>query len=508
MVTNQPLPRVSPESLGISSARVLKFVRDMDALGNEVHGLMMERDDQVYAETWMKPYSPKLPHTCHSHGKSYTCTGAGIAMTEGLLHPDDLVVDVFAEEIERFSIEPSPLYKKMRLRDLMAMADGMGVMAPSDEYWTENFLKQEIVYEPGTHFLYNTMSSCMLGLAVEKVTGKRLDEYMREKLFSKIGIGEEDLVWLKFADGTCAEPGISATTEANMRLAMFYLAGGKAGEEQIVSEDWIREATGIRICPDEMDENTVGYGWQNWICRGTAEDQWMFRFDGGQGQLSIADRRHNAVIAFHQGAHDPAAMTKSIATAIEFLEELSDRTEAIPEDSEALYTLREYLDSRRIPDGETRPVSEDAEKHMGTYYLHEGDVNFWIEVCPYGDDFYHQFWDYSVCWPVRVLDLKLCSDSIRMTVNGKSVYLLRLDGKQEICDVEGSATPGLSKICGTAYFEDADHLVVTVRNMNGWLVSTARITFEDQDIDIQMERDMLHENLPPTKRYGKGRRIR
>ena len=44
--------------------------------------------------------------------------------------------------------------------------------------------------------------------------------------------------------------------------------------------------------------------------------------------------------------------------------------------------------------------------------------------------------------------------------------------------------------------------------MNGWLVSTARITFEDQDVDIQMERDMLHENLPPTKRYGKGRRIR
>ncbi len=507
MLSNHPLPRVTPESVGIPSARVLKFVRDMDSLGNEVHGLMMEQNGRVFAETWMTPYGPEIPHTCHSHGKSYTCTGAGIAMTEGLLHPDDLVVDVFAEEISRFEIEPSPLYRKMRLRDLMAMADGMGKMAPSDEFWTENFLKQEIVYEPGTHFLYNTMSSCMLGLAVEKVTGKRLDDYMREKLFSKIGIREEDLVWLKFADGTCAEPGIAATTEANLRLAMFYLEGGRAGEEQVVSPEWIREATKIQSVPDSMDQNTIGYGWQCWICSGS-DEPYLFRFDGGQGQITIADPKHNAVIAFHQGAHDPEGMAKSIETARVFLQELSDELSPLPENPGEREALLQYLRSRRVPCGESRPVPADAGKHMGTYYLTEGDVNFWIEVCPYDADFYHQFWDYSVTWPVRVLELKLCGEYVRMTANGKSVYKLFLDGRQEICDVEGSATPGLSKVCGTAYFEDADHLVMTVRNMNGWLVSTARVTFSGQDIEIDMVRDMLHETLPPAKRYGKGRRIR
>ncbi len=507
MITAKALPRVSPESLGISSARVLKFVKDMDSIGNEVHGLMMERDDRVFLETWMKPYAADLPHTCHSHGKSYTCTGAGIAMTEGLLSPDDLVADVFAEEIERFDITLSPLYRKMRLKDLMAMADGMGVMAPSDEYWTENFLKQPIVYEPGTHFLYNTMSSCMLGLAVEKVTGKRLDDYMREKLFDKIGIGEEDLVWLKFADGTCAEPGIAATTEANLRLGMFYLSGGRVGDEQVVSEEWIREATKIQIVPDTMDQNTAGYGWQCWICSGT-EEPYMFRFDGGQGQITIADRKHNAAIAFHQGAHDPEAMALSIEIARKFLLELSDSSEALPEDPESLAGLQAYLDTRRIPDGESRPVPEGAKKHMGTYYIPEGDANFWIEVCPYGEDFYHQFWDYSVCWPIRVLKFDLQDDCIMMTVNGRSDFKLRLDGKQEVWDTKNNATPRLTKTCGTAYFEDEDHLTVTVRNMNGWLVSTARISFNGPDIVIRMERDMLHENLPPVKRYGKGRRIR
>ena len=507
MVTNAALPRVSPESVGIPSEKVLKFVRDMDAVGNEVHGLMMERNDRVFAETWMKPYAPEFPHTVHSHGKSYTCTGLGIAMTEGLLSPDDLMTDIFAEEIERFSIEPSPLYRKMRLRDLMAMADGMARMPGFDEYWIENYLKQEVVNEPGSHFMYNTLSSCMLGLAVEKVTGKSLDEYMREKLFDKIGIREEDLVWLKFADGTNAEPGIAATTEANLRLGMFYLAGGKAGSEQIVSEEWIKEATKIQIVPDTMDQNTAGYGWQCWICCGS-EEPYLFRFDGGQGQITIADPKHNAVIAFHQGAHDPLGMAKSIEIARTFLQSLPDGAEALPEDPRSLRALKEYLDSRRIPDAESRPVPAGAKKHMGTYFLPEGDLNFWIEVCPVDDDFYHNFWDYSVCWPVRLLKFELQEDAVVMTVNQKTVYRLRLDGKPEVRDAENNATPGVTKVCGNAWFEDENTLIVRIRSLNGWLVSTTRVSFDGPDIRLSMEKDMLHENLPPACRHAEGRRIR
>ena len=494
MISNEALPRTTPESLGIPSERVLKLVRDMDSIGNEVHGFMMARNGQVFAETWLRPYSPSFPHTNHSFGKSYTCTAVGIACHEGLLSPDDLVTDVFREEIERFEIKPSPLFYKMRLRDLMSMTDGMAVMAPSDEYWTEKFLRQEIVFEPGTNFLYNTMSSCMLGLAVEKVTGKRLCDYMREKLFDKIGIGEEDFVWLPFADGTSAEPGTAATTEANLRLALFYLNEGKAGGEVIVDPDWIREAVSVHSYPDP-DRNTIGYGWQCWIGR-TPE---MFRFDGGQGQIAIADRSKNAVLAFHQGAHDPVMMGQALAYAEEFLAELGSDT-PLPENPEALQELQAYLAGRRIPDGESRPVPEEAKKHEGTYYLHEGDVNFWIELCPYDEELYHQFWDYSVCWPVRTLAFGFHEDHIMMTVNGKSSYKLRLDGKQEVWETEGSVTPKLNKSCSTAYFEDEDTLVITVRTLNGWLVSVTRVTFTGQDIELRMVKDMLHENLPPAYR--------
>ncbi len=505
MLFDKPLPRVTPESQGVSSRRLLRLIRDMDSIGNEVHGFMMERGGRVLAETWLKPYEPGFPHTCHSLGKSYTCTAVGVACREGLLHPEDKVVDVFREEIERFAITPSPLFADMRLKDLMCMGDGMGVPAPSDEFWTENFLRQEIVYQPGTHFLYNTMSSCMLGLAVEKVTGCRLDAYLKDRLLRKLGIADEELVWLTFADGTCAEPGLSATTEANLRLAMFYLNNGCADGEQIVDADWIRQATSVQISspnPAQFNENTIGYGWQLWMGRHPGQ----FRFDGGQGQLAIADRKSNAVIAFHQGAHDPVAQNKSVELVETMLEELGDGP--LPEDPEALAELRAYLDSRRLPQAESRPVPEGAETHAGTYYLPEGDVNFWIEVIPADEEFYHQFYDYSVCWQTKTLSFDFREDHILMTVNGRSVYQLWLDGRQQAFDTEGGAIPRLTKTCSTAYFEDADTLVVTVRNLNSWVVSTTRIRFRGQDIELEMEKDMLHEQIPPARRWGRGRRIR
>ena len=499
------LPRVIPEEKGVSSRKLLELIHKMDSIGNEVHGFMVERDGAVIAESWLKPYDASYPHTCHSLGKSYTCTAVGVAAQEGLLSPEDLVTDIFRDEIEKWGITPAPLFRKLRLKDMMSMADGAPRMSAFTEHWAEEYLKQDIVYEPGTHFLYNTVAACMIGRAVEKAVGRPLDEYLKEKLLRKIGIRDDEIVWLKFADGTCAEPGLSATTEANLRLAMFYLNDGEADGEQIISKEWIREATRAHLTRAdgaEFDVNTTGYGWQLWIC--AHEDQ--FRFDGGQGQIAIADRRKNAVIAFHQGGHDPKGTTESISFAEHFFEEMEEGP--LPADPEGVRLLREYLENRALPAGTVKPVPEEAKKHAGIYYLDEGSVNFWIEVNPFDADFYHLFYDYSVTRDTKTLAFDFEDNAVRMTVNGKSVYRLRLDGVQEAFDTEGGVIPELKKTCSTAYFEDADTLVVTVRNLNSWVVSKTVIRFSGADISLDMEKYMLHETLPPMYSSAKGRLIR
>ena len=111
---SKALKRTSPEALGIKSSRILKLIKDLDSIGNEVHGFMVARGGCVAAESWMAPYAKDIPHSCHSLGKSYTCTAALIAMTEGVLSPDDLITDIFKDEIKAFQITPHPDMERSR----------------------------------------------------------------------------------------------------------------------------------------------------------------------------------------------------------------------------------------------------------------------------------------------------------------------------------------------------------------------------------------------------------
>lgn len=504
MLSAAPLKRVTPESKGVSSRALLELIQAMDATDNEVHGFMLERDGVVLAESWLAPYRPEYPHTCHSLGKSYTCTAVGIACTEGLLSPEDLIVDIFADEIALYGITPDPLYKTLKLRDMMCMGDGMERMPTFDTFWVENYLRAPLKYAPGTHFMYNTLGSCVLGAIVEKVTGMGAYEYLKEKLFGKIGIGDEDLIWLHFNNGVCAEPGLSATTEANLRMGMFYLADGVVGGETIIASEWLKEATSPQIpdpCNGAFDRNTSGYGWQLWL--GNFPGQ--FRFDGGQGQLMIADKPHNAVCAFHQAGRDPEGCATVTGLVQRFLTNMGDGT-PIAEDPEGYAALQAYLNSRALPDNEIAPIPANAKKWEGVYGLKEGHPYFWLEVCPGGDDFYHNFYDPAIKRETETIAFAFEGEYLLMTVNSRSVFKLRLDGKLETAITLG-VMPGMDKSCGTACFEDENTLVVRLRYLNGWSTSTTRFQLSGADLTIDVDKDMLHEGKPHVKQYGVARRI-
>ena len=290
----------TPEAAGLKSADVLACLQALDESGNEIHGFVAARHGKVFAETYLAPFGGTLPHTCHSLGKSYTCTAVGVACAQGLLSPDDLVVDVFAEEIKRFGITPDDNMRVMKLRHLMSMSCGMERMPDMNEHWEENFLRSPVKFAPGAQFYYNSVGSCMLGAAVEKVTGRELDAYLRKTLLAPIGIGADELVWRRFGNGRLAEPGISATTRANLRLGLFYLAGGEVNGRRIVSEQWMREAVDKHIetaLNPGVDDASCGYGWQLWMCKQPG----MVRFDGGQGQFCILDLKRDTAIAIHEG---------------------------------------------------------------------------------------------------------------------------------------------------------------------------------------------------------------
>ena len=502
-LNNRPLIRTSPERQGVSSARVLEALRALDSNENEVHGVMIARNNCVISESWPKPFEARFPHTNHSMGKSYTCTAVGIACTQGLLSPEDRMVDLLAEEIARYGVEVNERFKRMRLRDVMAMAGGMTSMPMFDDCWVENFLRHPVEKEPGTYFCYNSIGSCLLGRIVEKVTGVGLYDYLREHLFRRIGIGDGDLVWQKFGSGIYAEPGVSATTEANLRLGLFYLAQGRADGEAIVSPEWMHEATRKQVetsnQPGESDLQ-VGYGWQLWMCRKPG----AYRFDGGQGQYCLMDPATRTVIAVHEGGMHPTGVQKTLDILEALLCDMGDG--ALPEDPDALDALRRYELGRRLPAPEVTPVPEGATRFDGAYAVREGHANFWMEAFPDNVEFYHMFYDPSVQRDIQFLKLKLAPGVLWMTANDRSVFRVQLDGAMAAHETF-QVLPNLPMTCATGHFADADTICIKLRWLNSWMAYDITLKLDGLDLNISVSKGMRHEGKAPVVQTAKARRI-
>ncbi len=93
-------------------------------------------------------------------------------------------------------------------------------------------------------------------------------------------------MWLKWPNGIDAEPATFATTEDNLRLAILYMNNGRWNDEQIVSEEFIREALSVGLRPmRHRNRKTADVGMD--ISFGRVVFGGVYRFDGGQGQYGI-----------------------------------------------------------------------------------------------------------------------------------------------------------------------------------------------------------------------------
>ena len=63
--------KLSPEECGISSERVLNFLKALDSYGLETHGYIMAKGNKIFAEGYYAPYNEKSNHRMYSVSKSF-----------------------------------------------------------------------------------------------------------------------------------------------------------------------------------------------------------------------------------------------------------------------------------------------------------------------------------------------------------------------------------------------------------------------------------------------------
>jgi CubicO group peptidase (beta-lactamase class C family) len=351
-LTDKSLPRADPSAVGVDAAGVIAFLDAVQAAPDiELHSLMLVRHGQVFAEGWWHPFSAGRVHLLYSLSKSFTSTAVGLAVAEGLVDLDATVLSYFPELDADIT---DPRSRAMLVRHIASMSSGhredtiarAQALDPCD--LVRGFLLMPPDEEPGSFFAYNQSCTFTLAAIVQRVSGTSLTGYLRPRLFDPLGIGPTG--WIRDASGReIGYSGMHADTEAVAALGQLYLQAGRWGERQLLTTDWVAQASRRQV-GTELEANidwAQGYGYQFWMARHG------YRGDGAFGQFCVILPEHDAVVAI-------TAQTEDMQGVLELAWRLLLPAIIGPGSAAADAALAERLPALRLPalPGSPAPTDE------------------------------------------------------------------------------------------------------------------------------------------------------
>ena len=288
---------VRPEEVGIPSQAIIDMIDELEARHIEAHSMIISRYGRIAAEFYWKPYTAG-PHRIYSANKCTNMLQTLFAVQEGYFGIDDRLADLMPESMPE---EISENLSKMTVRHLLTMTTGHAkdtfgaILAPGVDR-AKAFFSEPVVYEPGTHFLYNNGVPDMLALLCTKYTGETVLPYMEKRLFEPLGIHS----FSAYMNGDQPElPTAAISLRDLFKIAMLLRQNGKWNGVQLIRENLISEAGKPQVSNTENSlgrnpEQIAGYGWQLW-----RNSIGGYRIDGGKGQYGIVLPEYDMVIAIN-----------------------------------------------------------------------------------------------------------------------------------------------------------------------------------------------------------------
>ena len=309
-IESPSLVRATPESRGISSARLTELLLRLESEERaNVHSLIIVKDGEVVLEAARPGYSPNRPHLSHSMSKTVIGMALGLLVDDGKLDTGMRVSDFF-DESELYSAP-----REMTLEHLLKMSSGASFAeggSVSESKWTEGFFSSSFSFRPGEKFAYNSMNSYVIAVICDRVVKKEygisLGEFLERRLFSPLGI--RNYFWERGPEGIIKGGwGLYMSAESWAKLGLMMLGYGKYFGKRILSERWVIEATSTKIITPE-ETGDYNYGYQLWVSRTGGE----FLFNGMLGQNVWVCPKNNIVAVVNSGNNE--LFQKSPALAI------------------------------------------------------------------------------------------------------------------------------------------------------------------------------------------------
>ena len=254
--------------------------------------------------------------TSFSVAKSFTSTLAGAAVKDGFIKSLDDKVSRYIPEMK------GSAYDDVSVRQLLTMtsgvawnedyADPQSDVARFNNHQPEAGVDALVSYlrrlpraaPAGERWNYSTGETNLVGVLINRATGRTLADYLEEKVWRPAGM-QQDGTWLlsksgQEISGCCMQ----AAARDYARFGQFILEGARAGGASILPDGWLQEATRKHA---DIGAPGRGYGYQWWTY-----DDGSYSARGIFGQGIFIDPKRELVIVTNAnwggGARDPQAL--------------------------------------------------------------------------------------------------------------------------------------------------------------------------------------------------------
>lgn len=346
-------PTAPPEEHGFDSAALAEVVERINEEDLPIDSLLLVRNGVLILDAYFYPYLGEQPHDVASVTKSVTSTLVGIAIDQELLSLDQSVVESFPE----LAPEPSSDGKAdVVLRHLLTMTSGLDCgRTPPDEpelfammgsdHFVKYALELPMAVAPGTEFAYCSPGSHLMSAMLVKASGMSALDFAKENLFGPLGI--TNVAWL--ADPQGANHGwgdLQIHPRDLARIGQLFLNKGSWNGVQIVSKDWVEQATKSFIVTDDGE---TGYGYQWWVLAGDFQGVYQARGRSNQAMIVWPDKDVVAVFT-GRGIDVRDALALAFAAAIKADSALDPKPEAYARLNESIRNATEPPQAEPVPD--------------------------------------------------------------------------------------------------------------------------------------------------------------
>jgi CubicO group peptidase (beta-lactamase class C family) len=314
--------KATPESQDFNSEKLADRLNSIKQKGMNIHSLMIIRNGSVILDSYFYPYDGSTNHDVASVTKSIMTTLIGIAADQGKLDLDQPILSFFPD---RTISNRDSLKEQITVRHLVSNssgfrfnekddADTISAMTESDD-WVQHVLDLPVVHEPGTHFAYFSPGMHLLSAILQESTGMTALEFAEANLFKPLGINK--VYWPSNSQGYTIGYGDLCLYPADMaKIGFLFLHQGKWEDKQIVSSNWVNDATKKQLPTGEGREG-YGYGW--WISSPNEKFPY-YRAYGRQEQIIMVVPSINAVIVTTGAGFDIDKISKYVLASIGNLE--------------------------------------------------------------------------------------------------------------------------------------------------------------------------------------------